>query len=249
MADTDNSKILTEIASHLRRSYILQKSQSLSERDILTIIHRDIPVKFYLPDATSDFIQGRIIEHEQFFEHALLMKIPSQYVQEQVCIDAGANIGNHTIFFSKILGAKKVISFEPQHHVFDILKRNVEINNLSNVECHNAALGEKSSYAEVATGTNRNLGAVTLRESKNGVFPIESLDALEIPAIGLMKIDVEGMQMALLKGAIETLAKRTRAIMIELRPELNEIEEPTAFLKKLGFKSKPIGRTDFLFTK
>lgn len=245
----DDSKVLNEIATYLKRSYILQRFQALGEDAILNIMHRDIPIKFYLPDATSDFIQGRILEHEQFFEHRLLMKIPPGLVRDRVCIDAGANIGNHTIFFSKILGARKVISIEPQHHVFNILKRNVELNNIQNSDCRNAALGASGSRVAIATGTYRNLGAVTFRQDSEGAYPVISIDELDVPEVGLMKIDVEGMQMQVLNGAKETLKSRTRAIMIELRPELNEVEEATAFLKSYGFQSKPIGRTDFLFTK
>lgn len=249
MQDSETNKTLKEISTHLRRTYLLQRFISLGDNNVLDLVHRDIPVKFYLPDATSDFIQGRILEHEQFFEHKLLMKIQPALVRNKVCIDAGANIGNHTLFFSKTLGAKKVISIEPQKHVFEILKRNVEINKLENIECHNKALGAKGSRVTVATGTNRNLGATSFRAAPDGDYPVISIDELDVPEVGFLKVDVEGMQMQVLHGARDTIKNRTSAIMIELRPELHEVDEPSDFLKSLGFLCKPMGRTDFLFTK
>ena len=249
MLDEKNSELLNRIATYLKRTYILQRYQALGNDPILHFYHREVPVQFFLPDATSDFIQGRILEDEQFFEHNLLMKIPPSLVRNRTCIDAGANIGNHTIFFSKILNANRVIAIEPQRHVFDILLHNVKINDLANVECKNIALGAGPGHVTVATGSSRNLGAVTFRPQENGDYPVESIDSWEIKDIGLLKIDVEGMQMAVLKGAAHTLENHTEAIMIELRPELNEVEEPTKFLSSFGFKSRPLGRTDFLFTK
>ena len=49
-----------------------------------------------------------------------------------IAIDVGANIGNHSIFFSKFF--KKVYSFEPQESVFKLLENNVNMNNLENIK-------------------------------------------------------------------------------------------------------------------
>lgn len=51
--------------------------------------------------------------------------------ENKIVVDIGANIGNHTVFFANVCKAKKVYSFEPQEKVFEILKKNVEINKFN----------------------------------------------------------------------------------------------------------------------
>jgi FkbM family methyltransferase len=140
-------------------------------------------------------------------------------------VDAGANIGVHTICFAKAVGADgQVLAFEPQRILYQILCANLALNSLANVVAVNAGVG-----AEV--GTNRlpridyarggNFGGVVLGKAKLGEeVPVKTLDSSGLKSCDLIKIDVEGMEQAVLEGAKTLLEQHKPLLYVENdRPE------------------------------
>ena len=140
-----------------------------------------------------------------------------------VIVDAGANIGNHTIFFAKFLDAKRVYAFEPQKYVFEILSKNIKLNNLENkVKLYNIGLGEKRSKGSLIVVDENNLGGSKLNLNSEGeieVMPLDDILFNKEDKVDLIKIDVEGMELDVLKGAKKILSEYHPDLYIEASTE------------------------------
>ncbi len=139
----------------------------------------------------------------------------------QVVLDIGANIGAHTIPLAQLVGPSgRVLAFEPQRMTYYTLCANVVLNNLGNVICHQAAVGETAGTLTVPDLDHQaelNFGGVELDHDfshlrKTYTVPILTVDDLRLDACHFMKIDVEGMEKKVLAGAVETI-RRLRPIL------------------------------------
>lgn len=235
-----NNKIVVKIYSifpwndilfSIKRKIFIDKTM---QKHGYIIKFKNSNIKFYLPYYNKDSIQKHIIQTRNFYEldflnHICTIKngIVSKAIQDGLVLDIGANIGNHTIFFLT-KKAKKVISFEPVKDTFDILKKNIEINNFQNkVNLFNIGVGQTKGKAILKYYNSKNIGMSQLSSDKNGDIPILSLDELNIEEhINFIKIDVEGFEADVIKGMTETIKRNKPLIMIEIRDYLfAEIED------------------------
>lgn len=134
--------------------------------------------------------------------------------------DVGANIGAHTIFFAQTVGPQgRVLSFEPQRPVFQTLCANVALNALDNVMTFHAGAGEGAGTATVPLlnyNSEGNFGGISLSGQQGGeTVQVMALDQIGLPSLALIKIDVEGMELEVLKGAAQTIAKHMPALYVE----------------------------------
>lgn len=133
-------------------------------------------------------------------------------------IDAGAHMGNHSVFFAHVLGMK-VIAFEPNPESYAYLQANAKPYAITT---HNMALGSKpfAKYS-LLIGPDGNSGMTRLKHSvKHGIINGTSIDnylsgAPLVSPVRLIKIDVEGMEMDVLKGAARTIARYLPDVWIE----------------------------------
>lgn len=143
----------------------------------------------------------------------------SQVVREgQVVLDVGANIGAHTLFFARQVGVSGVVyAFEPQRLVFQTLCANMALNSIANTICQNAALGVERGEIVVPLvipwGQEFNFGGVALGGYQEGDrVPVFPLDDLRLRVCHFIKIDVEGMELEVLKGA-QALIRACRPVL------------------------------------
>jgi len=134
-------------------------------------------------------------------------------------VDIGANVGTHTVSFSHLVGtAGRVVSFEPQPAVFEVLEANVANCALPNVQCIRGGAGEhwqELGLEPIDYSSHNNFGAISLNDSSNAncvKVPVRPVDSLELQQCELIKIDAEGMELSVLKGLHQTL-KRCRPIL------------------------------------
>ncbi len=164
-------------------------------------------------------------------------------------VDIGANIGGYTIRGCK-LGAR-VIAIEPDLDNFSILEENLRINNL-NAKLFNVALGSKAGYLPLLAPAKYSTGTLSLVRGNilRGYVKVMQLDELIIPIldgeIELIKIDVEGFEIEVLRYAKETL-RRTKYIMIEILPKSRK--EVFRMLEKQGFYLIDMMKNNFLFKR
>ncbi|MGD9535839.1 MAG: FkbM family methyltransferase [Alphaproteobacteria bacterium] len=165
-----------------------------------------------------------------------------------VAVEAGANLGSHTVPLARKVGPKGAVhAFEPQRVVFQIMCANVVINELTNVHAYNAAVGERAGSIEVppvAYDKGNNFGGLSLDGVSNAkivpgvsgeTVPVMTIDALKLERLKLLKIDVEGMERAVLLGARETIARCRPFLYFEAdREERNYDLISTAF--EMGYR-------------
>lgn len=149
--------------------------------------------------------------------------------QDKIAIDVGASYGYYAVLLSDIVGeAGKVYSFEPDIQSFTRLVHNLKINNLRNVIPLPYAVADNCQVMSWHSDVNQPwLGHYTERKSSTAIgseaiVPIItlSLDSLEtilpFSQIALLKIDVEGQEAAVLRGAAQLLSHHRPRALIEL---------------------------------
>ena len=154
-------------------------------------------------------------------------------------IDAGANIGHLTLVASRRVGSSgEVIAIEAHPQVFGYLEANVALNRVGNVQAIHCALGAESG--EVAFTSRRSDDQNYISADGAVRVPMRTLDDVVEPGpIRLLKLDVEGYELPVLRGAQQTLSN-TQVIYCELTKgnchrfgyEPEEIEQ---FLLDQGF--------------
>ena len=129
-------------------------------------------------------------------------------------MDVGANVGAYSLRAASI--GMKVYAFEPNPENVKVLKRNTEINRLS-IELLECALGSSEGNAKLSPN-----GALS-RVSADGAVPVQvrTLDSFDLPTVDLLKVDVEGYELEVLKGAAETLERSHPDIIIEVHDWLS----------------------------
>ncbi|MFA5249249.1 MAG: FkbM family methyltransferase [Candidatus Paceibacterota bacterium] len=133
-----------------------------------------------------------------------------------VFVDVGANIGLLTVIAAGAVGEEgKVVSIEPHPKIFGFLRKNIKLNNFSNVEAHNLAVGDKIGELLFSDHKSDEQNMVSTGGSiKVKAVLLDSLVSPDIKKIDLLKIDIEGYELFALKGASSLLA-RTDAICFE----------------------------------
>jgi FkbM family methyltransferase len=154
--------------------------------------------------------------------------ICSQIVRQgDTVLDIGANIGMVTIALSSLVGKTgKVHSFEPNPELQKVLEKTLEYNQITNVHIHPVALGAEQGSLELRIPKD-NKGAASLIRNRDltecevidvPILPLSKIVSQEnIKSIRLIKIDVEGFEAEVLKGASQILKTiRPEAILFEL---------------------------------
>lgn len=234
----------------------IQKFALLGKDRILDFVYDDNLIRMHIPFALDDMIQKQILQASNFYEDKLLARLRefALFDERGAYFDVGANIGNHSVFFGKVMKARQITCFEPQNIASGILRRNVEINGLDGTATVVQTLvGSKDGGGRIEKhfGT-RNLGATSFCEAEEGGFPMTSLDGYiaknSIDRLDFMKVDVEGMQMPVWEGAKQLLGDLKPVLWVELRENTGEYEETVEALKPYGYKARLLGRHDFVFT-
>jgi FkbM family methyltransferase len=158
-----------------------------------------------------------------------------------IAIDVGAHVGVFTLKASKEVGEKGlVISFEPNPSTFNLLKRNLKMNRITNVIPYQIALSNSSSKGKLYQSPHPREDSLVKARSKYALVNIDILDKviseLNLERIDFIKIDVEESELRVLEGAQKTLAKFRPNLAIAAYHELNRIEEISEFLLRNNFR-------------
>jgi FkbM family methyltransferase len=145
----------------------------------------------------------------------------------KVFVDAGANYGIYSLLASNLVGAAgRVISFEPSTRAFRVLKRNIALNGFKNVLAFSLALTQESGkrllYHDVAIGCD-TLGRCPPSQVGSEEVVTESLDDVlrraSIDRVDVIKMDVQGAEELVLRGACNTLSSAHPVVIFEVWPE------------------------------
>ena len=204
------------------------------------IITKEINPSLKMELDVSKKTQRQIYFFPQY-EEPIRKYIGKTLRSEDVFIDVGANVGYYTMIASQIVGPKgKVYAFEPEASNFDRLTRHIRINRFSNVYAYHGAVGAKPGRTKLYlnplnegghsfhkhrrffdSGRSISIEAGVKKfpdfkfEEEVEVVPLSSfVKDKKIQRINLLKIDVEGAQMEVIKGMLEILNKQKVAGII-----------------------------------
>ena len=179
-----------------------------------------------------------------------------------VVFDVGANIGYYTILASRRVGPSgRVLAFEPVVRNLSFLYRHVVLNRATNVTVVPMACSDQNALAVLVSGTNCATGHLAGDQPVNSMHGAEYVATVTIDemvrrtslAPDIMKIDVEGAEEEVLRGAADTLASAGPAILLSVHSESLR-SSCTAFLLALGYDepslcSEPWDDAELLFVK
>jgi FkbM family methyltransferase len=208
-------------------------NMSTAAQDVVTVTFAGKELYYQTPDA-DDHIQ-RVLRDGRVYEEGLLLDCFARKLRPGAIIDVGANIGNHTVVFAKVL-KRKVIAFEPYATAFEALQHNVKLNGVEAlVTLIPAAAGRKRGRADLQAPPTGNWGRSSISEASDGAIDVIPLDALKVnDRVAVLKIDVEGMENAVLTGARRIIRRNRPLIYVEVQDET-----------KLAVVKKRLGRLGY----
>jgi FkbM family methyltransferase len=171
----------------------------------------------------NDVYIGRSLELYGEFSEQEVQLFRAVVRPGQTVLDVGANIGAHTAALAKLVGPTgKVLAFEPQRGLYYVLCGNVAQNNLHQVRCYQAAVGERSgtiAVPEFDTDAEVNYGGIGLADGLSSgsseMVPLLKIDDLQLTACHFIKADVEGMEERVLMGAAQTIRRFRPLLYVE----------------------------------
>lgn len=168
----------------------------------------------------NDLYVGRSLNLYGEYSEAEVRLFASLVGAGDVVVEVGANIGAHTVPLSRLVrpgGA--VVAIEPQRLAFQTLCANLALNGVRNVVARRAAAGAAAGWVAVPQAdptVEQNFGGVTLIDCRQGErVALETVDSLELPRCRLLKVDVEGMELEVLRGAADTIARLRPVLYVE----------------------------------
>ncbi len=160
-------------------------------------------------------------------------------VRNKHIIDAGGYVGDTALLFSSYTD-KNIHVFEASPSNMDIIRETIRLNHLDNIVPVSKALGEKSGTATFSLGERNSCNSLVERPGHN--YP----DHIEVPVVtlddyvrennievGLIKVDIEGGEQLLLKGAVETIRTQHPILLISIYHSANDFFEIKPMIEKM----------------
>ena len=189
----------------------------------------------WILDNPDDIIQ-KILISGRFYERDYLDLMHTYCPKDATILDLGANVGNHTVYFSKFFEAKKIYSIEPLPRAYRMLLANIALNYCHNVNVDyiGLAMGDRECMGYPITIYGKdNLGSTMLNPNPlTDVDPGDIHDPVKIVRgdmlfkdehVDFIKMDIESMEIVALAGLSETISRCRPAMFIEV-VEDNQID-------------------------
>lgn len=206
---------------------------------------------------------SKLIRKGQVWEPHL-HRVFERYIKpDDVVIEAGCHIGTHTIKLSKL--SNKVYAFEPLPSSHSILSTNLQLNKCTNVSLINKGVSNKPGTTKFGWVPDDNPGGAGLDDNPMGApnwvtspkkdiaVELTTIDSLNLEKLDFMKIDVEGYELRVIEGAINTIKKCRPTIVLECWSNHSggvSLEHTSSLFKILldiGYNIAHIQGPDFIF--
>jgi len=180
---------------------------------------------------TNNDHMGKSLDKGKPYEFEMLRYIVEKY--RGVFVDVGAHHGGHSIFIDKF-GDFQVHAFEPVLDNIKILEDNVSLNG-SDINTYMYALSSKPTLLGLTMPKGGNNGSWRVTDGKwTHLIRACKLDSFNIPAT-VIKIDAEGHELEVLKGAEGTIRKHKPVLFIE-EDKINDLAPLHKWLKERKYK-------------
>lgn len=203
---------------------------------------------YYLPKETYSDVVANSIRIGNVFDEAIL-NIAKPYIKEgSIILDIGANYGQMAIEYSKLGKDVTVYAFEAQKLVFEILQKNIEANRANNVKpFYNAVYDVDNiqfNFPVPDLVKFSSYGSYGLDLKSQSGIPVTSItiDSINFDRpISFMKIDIQGSDLAAMRGAIKTIKQHQMPIIFEYEEQFQEefntsFQEYVDFVNLIGYK-------------
>ncbi len=166
----------------------------------------------------NDMYVGRSIDLYGEFAPGEIEMCAQHVTPDSVVVEVGANIGSHTVWLGQ--HAETVYAFEPQRLIFQMLNGNLALNEVFNVHAINAAVGDESGAVSIPLldpSKVQNFGGLSALQCKDDgeTVPVITIDDLGLNRCDFIKIEAEGNEAEVLRGAKETLARCRPTLLVE----------------------------------
>ena len=217
---------------------IKRKNLDLSQERIISILDSKLKTISNDEGISSELIIHKI--HEPLTTSLIIKKL----TKEMHCIDIGSNIGYYAILESSKIGNNGMVwSIEPSPQNFEMLSKNIILNQRKNIKCYNIAIGEKNGTIDFLISKKSNWSKIKNEsdhigdEDKIIQVDIMTLDSFseknEIKKVDLLRMDVEGYERNIIEGSMNFLEKFKPIMMIEVHKMIIGNNGINEFLEKL----------------
>jgi FkbM family methyltransferase len=227
---------------------------AVSDRSLIGRVLR-LPLRLIPSSATLPILQGRLrgqrwivgsAEHGCWlgsYEYAKRVVIERTVMRGDVVFDVGANVGYYTLLTSLLAGKEgRVFAFEPVLKNLEYLQRHLRINRVANVTVIDKAVSDRDGSVSFVDGPSASMGHFA--ESGGYQVPTVAIDSLvecgDLPWPDFMKIDVEGAELLVLRGAKRTI-EQARPVIALATDRFALHRDCCDFLRGLGYTLTPIG--------
>lgn len=201
----------------------------------------DCQYSLVLPDWETDYIQGMLAENAAPYELAMLQAMGSILHKDDLVLDVGANIGNHTLYLAVVAGCR-VIAFEPNPVLSSPLQESIVINGLEgrvSLICKGVGATEGKGIFSDLNPSNLGGQALTLineaDQSDDDALDVVPLDSMKFDCqVKAIKVDVEGMELDVLEGAKHLIETDRPHLFIESQNQ-QQFHAIHAFLESWGY--------------
>jgi len=251
---------------------VYQKREIPSKKNNYTISNNYYLVDYYHFDRGINFLTypinncpiSKVISENNVWE-SHMHKIFEKYIsKDSIVLEGGCHIGTHTLKLALL--SKRVLAFEPMIKSNAILQENLKINNINNVTVYGDGLSNKLDVAYFEWIGQNNPGASGLSNNPMGVpnyerkinkseFPVNliTIDSLQLEKLDFIKLDVEGYELNVIEGAINTIKKCNPIITLEIwknhfgEYSLEHAKNHFKILINNGYAIEHIKGPDFIF--
>lgn len=195
----------------------------------------------YAPESAVSKVNGfrmllypkRGAIHKDLFLHGEREMIATEFLKRSgvlgagdVCLDVGANIGYYVLLESQLVGASGfVYAIEPVRSNFTLLRKNIALNHMGNVECFNVAAGKADCESQIYVSASSNLCSMVKETTAECVgsqaVKVVGLDSFLVDKRfpTLLRMDPEGYEYQILLGMPDAL-KRGVKVLVEVHADL-----------------------------
>lgn len=191
-----------------------------------------------LPHWRTDYIQGRVANTREPYELSMLQDMASQLEPDELVLDVGANIGNHSLYLAAVCQSV-VHAFEPNTELCEGLRKSIRANNFEDrITVHQVGVSDVAAFATFKHRDEANLGAQSLAvqysEGEESIRLVR-LDDMGFPQpVRMIKIDVEGMELQVLEGA-KNLIQADKPILYIEGQTADDFRNHAQFLEPFGY--------------
>ncbi|MDX1976152.1 MAG: FkbM family methyltransferase [Pseudanabaenaceae cyanobacterium bins.68] len=216
-------------------------------------LYQTIIGDYYLPDNIDTDIVINTMRKGEVFEREII-EIAKQYISfNSTVLDVGANFGQMTLIFAELVGESgQIFSFEASDFVFSILEKNISISKFKNINAICKAVYDKDEqtmffpipdFQRFGSYGSYGLSPDALSGRKVQTITIDSLN-IQLP-ISFMKIDVQGSDLFVLRGAVETIKRHQMPIVFEYEEQFNNefhtcLDDYLEFIESIDYRIEKI---------